>query len=564
MLRGNQRLADCVRVSMLTWTVMLAATMSVAWGDEPLPAGTGPSDTISTLHPETTTRFSNAGWKYDRYQDLPSLDAHSSMTVADLTGPGIIRHIHTTRHHPAEATARGVVLEIYFDEAKDPAVSCPLADFFGDGCNGQSMYFSTPWIECAPWSYNCYFPMPFAKHAKVVLRNDTDKDVMNYSYVEWEPVAQLPAQQGYFHATWLRRLFQLSKDTKTEFLHVKGAGHVLGRQFSVSTDEPMFQSFNVVMEGNNEIDIDGLERAVDYLGTEDSFTFSWGFQQPFVGLRAGMPYVTTGWPARLSIYRFHDHQPIRFRNELSWSINWREEKGFTGLPVWADRVAADGCWVQYDAVYYWYQDQPAGFAHEPLPPLAERQSALTRSSRQIANLDTLINDTPLDASLSNTFDTADDVKRVHITGCYPGTHPFWIDTPVAVGGHPGNPHPGRQGILAVHAKDELTPAVITRKVEVPPGTDRKLSITVSGDPYEAPDKSDFLLDVGVHDGKDCHWFPTVVVDPGPTPSKDGWRKLEYPLGSYAGKTITVVIKVSYGGPHGVYNEEAFFDEVRIE
>lgn len=564
MLRQMLRPLRGVSNGAAIWSVILLAVVSTSQGDEPPAANTGPSDSIATLQPDTTTRFSNAGWKYDRYQDLPSLDAHSSMTVADLTGPGIIRHIHTTRHHPADLAARGVILEIYFDEAAEPAVSCPLADFFGDGCNGQSMYFSTSWIECAPWSYNCYFPMPFAKHAKVVLRNDTDKDLMNYSYVEWEPLAQLPERQGYFHATFLRRLFQLSKDTEVEFFHTQGTGHILGRQFSVATDEPLFQSFNVVMEGNNEIDIDDTERAVDYLGTEDSFTFSWGFQQPFVGLRAGMPYVTTGWPARLSIYRFHDHQPIRFREEVSWSINWREEKGFTGLPVWGERVAADGCWVQYDAVYYWYQDQPAGYTHEPLPPLADRQSALTRSSRPIANLDELISSTPLDTSLSNTFDSADDLKRVHISGCYAGTHPFWIDTPTAVGGHPGNPHPGRQGILAVHAKDELTPAVITRKIELPAGTDKKLSLTFSGDPYEAPEKSDFLLDVGVHDGQTTHWFPTVIVNPGRTPSKDGWQKLEYPLGPYAGKTITVVVKVSYGGPHGVFNEEAFFDEIGVE
>ncbi len=546
------------------WSLVLSAVASTSRGVESPAAHALPGDSIATLQPDTTTRFSNAGWKYDRYQDLPSLDAHSSMTVADLAGPGIIRHIHTTRHQPADLAARGVILEIYFDGATEPAVLCPLADFFGDGCNGQSMYFSTPWIECAPWSYNCYFPMPFAKHAKVVLRNDTDRNLSNYSYIEWEPLAELPARQGYFHATFLRRLFQLSKDTEVEFFHTKGTGHILGRQWSVATDEPLFENFGVVMEGNNEIDIDGVERAVDYLGTEDSFTFSWGFQQPFVGLRAGMPYLTTGSPSRLSIYRFHDHQPIRFREEVRWSINWREERAITGLPAWGERVAADGCWVQYDAVYYWYQDQPAGYTHEPLPPPAERQSPLTRSSRPSADLDELISSTPLDTSLTNTFDSADDLKRVRISGCYVGTHPFWIDTPAAAGGHPGNPHPGRQGILAVHPQDAGTPAIITRKVELPAGSDKTLSLVVSGDPYEGPEKSDFLLDVAVHDGQATHWFPTVIVPPGPTPSEDGWRKLEYPLGPYAGRTITVVVKVSYGGPHGIFNDEAFFDEMRIE
>ena len=211
--------------------------------------------------------------------------------------------------------------------------------------------------------------MPFARRAKVILRNDTDKDVMNYSYVEWEPLEKWTEQLGYFHATWRRRVFQLSKDTEVEFFRVQGTGHVLGRQFSVATDEPFFRDFGVVMEGNNEVDIDGQERALDYLGTEDSFTFSWGFQTTFAGLRAGMPYVATGSPSLLSIYRFHDHQPIRFDRELIVVHQLAGRTRFHCAAGLGQRVEAGGCWVHYDTVFYWYQDNPAGYQHEPLPPL---------------------------------------------------------------------------------------------------------------------------------------------------------------------------------------------------
>jgi len=128
---------------------------------------------IAVIRPDLQTGFSQAGWKYDRYSDMPSLDKDKSMTVADLKGPGIIRHIHICRHNPKEVCARGIVLEIYFEGAVEPAVQCPLADFFGDGCNGNAMYFTSKMIECAPWSYNTYIPMPFKSRAKVVLRNDT-------------------------------------------------------------------------------------------------------------------------------------------------------------------------------------------------------------------------------------------------------------------------------------------------------------------------------------------------------------------------------------------------------
>jgi hypothetical protein len=179
-------------------------------------------------------------------------------------------------------------------------------------------------------------------------------------------------------------------------------------------------------------------------------------------------------------------------------------------------------------------------------------------------LDKLIAAAPIDASLVNAFDTADEVKRIAVAGCYSGTHPVWIDVPAASGGHPGNPNPGRRGILAVHPLDATSPAVIIRKIAIPSEPAHTLHLVASGDPYEAPGKSDFLLDVGIHDGNAIHWFPTETVDAGTPPSADNWRTFDYALEPYAGQTISVVVKVSYGGPHGVCNDEAFFDEISVK
>ena len=143
---------------------------------------------------------------------------------------------------------------------------------------------------------------------------------------------------------------------------------MLGRQFSIITDEPLFRAYHTVMEGNNEVDLDGRVRALDYLGTEDSFTFSWGFQEFYAGPHAGMTLVEAGDTNRLSVYRFHDHLPIPFGESLTWSIDWTQERFFTKSPDWKAAVEADGCWVDYATVFYWYQDEPAGYAHAPLPP----------------------------------------------------------------------------------------------------------------------------------------------------------------------------------------------------
>jgi len=548
----------------LVWAVFLHAAIGEALlAQVPGAPAPGLGTDLAIVRPDAAIGFANAGWKYDRYSDLPSLDAGQRMLVADLAGPGIIRHIHTTRHQNPDLNARGIVLEITFDEAPEPAVVCPLADFFGDGCNGKSMDFSTPLIECAPWSYNAYFPMPFAKRAQVVLRNDTPQDAMNYSYVEWEPLPQWKPELGYFHATWRRAAFPLTKDTKVTLLRVQGAGHLVGRQFSVGTDEPLFRDFNFVMEGNNEVDIDGRERALDYLGTEDSFTFSWGFQRTFAGLRAGMPFIGKGVPSLLSIYRFHDHLPIRFARELTWSIDWRHERMFAARPEWAQRVQAGGCWVDYATVFYWYQDRPGGYQHEPLPAVEQRRQVLLHANQEAVDLDKLSKSAPLDDRLVNTFDAREDLDRCRIAGCFTGTHPFWIDVPAAQGGHPGNPNPGRRGILAVHAQSEAVPCLIVRKVALPAGASSRLRLVVSGDPYEQPGKSDVALTAGVHDGRTMHWFPAETIDAGASPAETNWRTLEYPLHAYAGQQVSLVIQVAYGGPHGVCNEEAFFDEISV-
>ncbi len=364
----------------------LAATVLLAACSGPGPAA---SDDLALLRPGLETGFSNGGWNLDRYPGLEPLKAGARIVLADLTGPGIIRHIHLTRHPPAELFARGIVLEIWFDDASTPAVMSPLADFFGDGGDGRATDFSANLIECAPWSYNGYFVMPFRTRARVVLRNDTDTDALDYSYVEWEKIPRWDDRYGYFHATYQRRAFRLLKDTSELFFEVRGSGHLLGRQFSVTTDEPLFRGFYYVMEGNNEVAIDGRERALDYLGSEDSFTFSWGFRQTFAGRSAGMPLVEPGHdgtPASLSIFRFHDHMPIRFRRSLSWRINWAEERHMHVQKEFRDgvgRLAGDPerCWVDYATVFYWYQKEPGGYVHAPLEAPADRRALVRHPNR---------------------------------------------------------------------------------------------------------------------------------------------------------------------------------------
>jgi hypothetical protein len=574
---------------MLALTVFAGAPNA---GAQEKPPQASPIDLLdltairSGVHQGTEAKI----WPGDkRYRDVPPLKPGATQTVADVAGPAVITLLHFAK--PAgfnEKMARGVVLQVYFDDAREPAVMCPVADFFGDGCGGRCQDFSTRLIEVVPAAWNAYFPMPFRSRARIVLRNDTpDQTFFSYYVVEWQRLPEWKPDLGYFHATWRRKGFWLTDDTREEFFRVAGKGHVLGRQFSIATDAPQYANYNFVMEGNNELDIDGRPRAMEYLGSEDSFTFSWGFQRRFAGLHAGMPYLdvdATRSPeqnaksagrSRLSLYRFHDHMPIRFDKELRWWIDWKNET-----------FGRQRGWVDYATVFYWYQDSPSGFVHEPLPPVAVRCLDVLPKPDTSPDWRRTFDAVPLDAQLDNAFDAAGDLRRVRILNALERTHPFWIDKPLPRGGHPGQPNPGKQGILAVHPAGVDEPCYVLRKVALPaapaatpsgPQASQQpslqsqrqrrqqpwLQVVVSGDPYEGPGRSDFLLRAGVYHGGTVRWFPEETINAGTPPDARHWRTLEYPLDAYAGQTIGLVVRVSYGGPGGIFNEEAFFDALRV-
>lgn len=353
---------------------------------------------IAELQPKRKTRLDQAGWAYDRYQGrMETLDANKRMLVADLKGPGIIRQIYGCRKTRAAGeiveggrkaldwkTSRGIVLEIYYEDAEEPAVMCPVADFYLMGCNDMGQQerecFASKYIVNNKENYQCYFPMPFRQRVRIYLRNDTPHNLKSYPFVEWEKVPELPENLGYFHATYSRKCFQLNADSDLTIFEVHGAGHLVGRQFSYVTDEPEYRNLRGVMDGNYEIDIDGQERTIDYLGTECAFNFGWGWRR-FTGPLSGAVYHQQfQWPGYdylwiTSTYRFYDHMPIRFEKSLRESIDWSTETfGFPDL--FTECVAKGGSWVDLAAVHYWYQNDPAGFKHEPMRPLDERMKPM--------------------------------------------------------------------------------------------------------------------------------------------------------------------------------------------
>jgi hypothetical protein len=109
--------------------------------------------------------------------------------LADIKGPAVIRHIWLTfsEARPNWLEAGGsaapdeIVVRMYWDGAKEPAVEAPLGDFFGDGFGRRFELVSVPvQVETGGDGYNCFWPMPFFKRGLITVTNEGSKNVRSF------------------------------------------------------------------------------------------------------------------------------------------------------------------------------------------------------------------------------------------------------------------------------------------------------------------------------------------------------------------------------------------------
>ena len=100
--------------------------------------------------------------------------------IADIKGPGIIRHIWMTIRENTEKGSfvmRDVVLRIYWDNSSTPAVEAPLGDFFCNGFGERCDIASLPIVVNPTGGMNSYFEMPFRERARITITNEHPKDI---------------------------------------------------------------------------------------------------------------------------------------------------------------------------------------------------------------------------------------------------------------------------------------------------------------------------------------------------------------------------------------------------
>ena len=173
---------------------------------------------------------------------IPLVRAGETVTLAEMDGPGIIRHIWITvtdrTSDRNRYVLRDLVLRMYWDGEETPSVESPLGDLFCCGFGVSYPVNSLPVAVNPTRGFNLYFPMPFRKKARITLENQCDEDVHAFFYqVDYCLTEELPEDTGYFHAQWRRqRLTEKGKDYVI-LDGVKGKGQYVGTYLALTALE---------------------------------------------------------------------------------------------------------------------------------------------------------------------------------------------------------------------------------------------------------------------------------------------------------------------------------------
>jgi len=300
------------------------------------------------------------GWKVSPYVKIAPGAEH---VLADIEGSGAIQHIWLT----PTGGWRNQILRMWWDDDPQPAVECPVGDFFACGWGEYAQVSSLAVCVNPGRAFNCYWEMPFQRRARITITNESVEERIVYYQVTYA-LCDVPDDAARFCAQF-RRVNPLPKgDVVTILDGVRGRGHYVGTSCAWGVHNQGWWG-----EGELKffIDGDGEFPTICGTGTEDYFCGSYNFDvdgqyREFTTPYAGMPQVlrpdgTYRSQQRFGLYRWHLTDPIRFRIDLRvtmQALGWR--------PGWRYLQLQD----DIATVAYWYQTLPLA----PFPPLPDRDA----------------------------------------------------------------------------------------------------------------------------------------------------------------------------------------------
>ncbi len=250
-----------------------------------------------------------------------SLKAGQSKTLAEASGTsGIIRRIWLTIDERTPELLRGVKIEMFWDDAADPAVSAPLGDFFNHGLGQMSAFENALFSSPEGRSFNCYIPMPFRKSMKIIVRNTSPKDVAMFFYdVDYTVGDNVDENTLYFHACFNQQLATVLRADYQILPKVYGTGRFIGANLSVVAND---KKYSRAWWGEGEVKI-YTDGDTDFptlcgTGTEDYIGTGWG-QGRYINQYQGCT-IANFEEFEYAFYRYHIPDPVYFYNDIRVTI----------------------------------------------------------------------------------------------------------------------------------------------------------------------------------------------------------------------------------------------------
>jgi hypothetical protein len=246
------------------------------------------------------------------------IKAGTSRVLADFHGAGVINRIWMTIIDRNPKALRSIVLQMYWDGAKKPAVSVPLGDFFGIGLGRMAAFQSALFSDPEGRSFICTVPMPFRKSAKIVLINESQQDQLLFYDVNLSVQGTPPRDIAYFHAYWSNNDGAKLGEDFAILPKVEGKGRFLGSNISVMADSIYGNTWFGEGEVKTYLDNDGAYPTLAGSGTEDYIGSAWNLG-PFSQLYSGATVVDKV-KRQYAFYRYHIPDPIYFHQSCKVTI----------------------------------------------------------------------------------------------------------------------------------------------------------------------------------------------------------------------------------------------------
>jgi hypothetical protein len=252
-----------------------------------------------------------------------------TVVLADVDGPGTLRHLWMTFQPAAPEAMRALWLEVRYDGSEFASISVPCVDFFGVAHGRPVPYTSALTSIQGTVGFNAFFPMPFREHVEVRLTNGGRGPAFVFYQLDYTLEPEWIDERGYLHVEFRRENPTVPKRDFVIAEHAGGPGRFLGCVVGVRViDEGMWYG-----EGEVKIYRDGDRDHPTICGTglEDYVCSAWGLSSHHA-LYAGAPLVVSdsggrgvggsafGPAAFVSFYRWHVLDPVMFSDDVRVTI----------------------------------------------------------------------------------------------------------------------------------------------------------------------------------------------------------------------------------------------------